>query len=386
MGTLTPEGFLRLTQKELRDAIFAAWRSNEVLGQNFLDSPDSPQTAIAESVAEALASVEELLAASFAIASRRDSVGQQLDNLGDIIGVPRVTATASVVQATVNLNAGVTLPALSQAASVTDEAAVYQTLAAVTNDSDSPADFVVPFAALQTGPGTFVAAGDFTEIVTPVTGWNSVTNDADATLGTRRQTDAEYRLAQQASLAVIGKGTYDAILSALRTVPGVLSAALLGEGGEPVTPSYSGPLEAVVIGGADNSVAQALWDNVSAGVGQFGTTSGTATDIDGASRTIEFSRPDEVELWVEVTVVTNADYPGDAAFRSAFVQTAESTFGLGQTVAFTRLYDIAYSVPGVEDVALLLLSSSDPAAGTSNITLTARQIATWDTTRVLVNS
>lgn len=383
---LTATGYQRLTQSEYKAEIFAKWRSKSALGSSFVDSPDAPQTAIAESIAELLADIDEAIASAYSVASRTSAVGQQLDNIGNLIGVPRRQATKSEVAATVNLNAGVTLPAGSQAADANDAEAVYETIAAVTNSTGSPANVAVTMRAVTAGSATFVASGDLTSIVTPVTGWNSVTNAADADVGTDRETDAAYRTRQLLQLSVAGTGTLDAIRSAVAAVASVTQAEVQ-DNVDLITSSVGLPsksVEAIVSGGSDNAIAQAIWANKPAGIKAFGGASGTATDVYGNSITVAFSRPTEVPIYIDYTLTTDATYPGDAAFKAAVATAASALFGLGDDVIYTRFVDLAFGVAGVVDVTLLEIGISASPSGTSNIPIASRQIATFDTTRITI--
>ena len=386
MGTLNATGYVRLTKEEFRAAIFTAWRSKTALGATFVDSPDAPQTAIADSVAEALALVDESIAAAFAVVDRGSATGGQVDNLGEVIGVPRVAATKSTVTATVNLDAGVTLPAASQAADSTDVSEIYQTTVAVTNSGGSAADVSVTMEAVTAGSATFVSAGQLTVITTPVIGWNSVTNAADSTVGTDRETDPDYKLSHLEKLAVVGRGTTEAIAANIATITGVTAVAVLEN--TLLVPDALGipgrAIEAVVLGGADTDVAQSIWTYKPSCTPTFGSSSAIATDASGNSQTVAFTRPTEIPIYIDFTLVTDATYVGDVAFKEAIVLSAAALFGLGDDVIYARLYELAFSVTGVVDVTLLEVGTTASPSGVVNISVDDRSLTTYDTTRIVI--
>lgn len=81
----------------------------------------------------------------------------------------------------------------------------------------------VPFAAQTYGPIP-VPANSLTEIITPVAGWQSLTNFQAGITGRNTETDAELRLRRNNSLRVAGSATLEAIRSRLlQDVPGVTS-------------------------------------------------------------------------------------------------------------------------------------------------------------------
>lgn len=81
----------------------------------------------------------------------------------------------------------------------------------------------VPFAAQSYGPIP-VPANSLTEILTPIAGWQSLTNFQAGITGRNTETDAELRLRRNNSLRVAGSATLEAIRSRLlQDVPGVSS-------------------------------------------------------------------------------------------------------------------------------------------------------------------
>jgi uncharacterized phage protein gp47/JayE len=386
MGTLTAQGYIRATKEELRERIFQAWRSKPALGDTFLDSDDAPQTAIADSIAELVAVVDEAVAAVLGATSRTNAVGQQLDNLGDIIGVPRRLETFSTVTATVNLQPGTTLPAGSQAASAVDDASIYETLSDVTNATEAAASFTVEMRAIETGSRFSVSAGDLTSIVTPVTGWNSVTNAMDSVPGTDKELDPDYKIRQALQLSASGTGTMAAIEAAVGNVVGVSElTSYENVTGAPDANGLPGKsFQIVVIGGADDAIAQAIWNNKPAGILSFGVDSGTAIDAKGQSQEVNFSRPIEVPIYIDVTLVTSSEYQGDASMKALLVSSADSFYTIGKEVVWAKLYQFLFQIPGVLDVTLLEIGGSPSPSGTANISIQSFQVATFDTSRVTV--
>lgn len=95
---------------------------------------------------------------------------------------PWFPGAPSRVTLSVNLDAGATLPAGSIAHTTGFSAVRWVTTEAVTNGGGSAATVTVPAVAEHVGP-TPGPAGTITAKVSAVTGWNTVTNAADATPG-----------------------------------------------------------------------------------------------------------------------------------------------------------------------------------------------------------
>jgi uncharacterized phage protein gp47/JayE len=103
----------------------------------------------------------------------------------------------------------------------------------------------VPFSAnaginleiiYQASPITFLAEnfgpipapiGTLTNIITPLAGWNTITNLVAGVLGRVTETDAELRIRRQNSIKLLGSATVEAITAGLlQKVPGVTSATV----------------------------------------------------------------------------------------------------------------------------------------------------------------
>lgn len=78
----------------------------------------------------------------------------------------------------------------------------------------------VPFQAQDYGPIP-VPAGTLTNILTPIAGWNSLTNYQAGITGRNQETDAELRLRRQTTLRGLGFSTVESLLARIPEVPGV---------------------------------------------------------------------------------------------------------------------------------------------------------------------
>lgn len=84
----------------------------------------------------------------------------------------------------------------------------------------------IPFLSQEYGP-IAVPAGSLTEILTPVAGWQSITNFKAGVTGRFQETDEALRLRRAQSLRVLGAATVEAIRArVLQEVPGVSSVTI----------------------------------------------------------------------------------------------------------------------------------------------------------------
>jgi uncharacterized phage protein gp47/JayE len=264
-------------------------------------------------------------------------------------------------------------------AAIADAAAVWRYV------GDGDAVVAVDATAVETGP-VAANAWTLTTIETPISGWSGANNPLDAVLGRNIETDPALRARRESLLRATGNAAVDAIRAKVLDVTNVIAARVFeNTSALPVGGIPAHAFEALVLGGAVDDVAQAIWDSKAAGIYSHGSTSGTAVDSLGAARVVAFSRPTEIEIEVDIVVTTDADYPvdGDDQIKVAVVAAGEA-LGIGADVVLTSLYGVIHGIAGVVDVTTLEIGA--PVLGTANITITERQISTWDTGRVAVVS
>jgi uncharacterized phage protein gp47/JayE len=313
------------------------------------------------------------------------ATGQALTNLGLTQGIARLPATKSDVTATVNLNAGTTLPQGSQAR-VPGTSESFETMVAVTNGGGSAADLQVVMQAVNVGP-VVANSGTLTEIVTPVFGWNTVTNALDADVGSLEESDSSYRIRIVEEQRTRGSASLASIVAAVDAVDGVLSAS----GTEDVVQHhYTITFWDGDPSGADSDeVAQAIFDHGPAGIEAMGANSGQAVDLEGVAHTIKFNRAVGLNLYLHLTLLTDpVTYPvdGDEQVKIALVNLIDATLGVGDDVIVLKLVPAVFSVSGVLDITSLQLDFSPSPTGTSNLVVADNQIARADTSRITVSS
>lgn len=219
-------------------------------------------------------------------------------------------------------------------------------------------------AAEATETGVVVAlAYQVTEIVTAVSGWLGVTNLLDAVTGTEIETDAAFRERRENLLTIAGKGTVDTIRAKLLLVDNV-TEALVFENTTDVTDVNGVPphaIQCVVLGGTDADVAQAIFDDKPAGIATYGTDiSEVIVDSQGTNHTILADRPDAIDIYLDITVITDGNYPADGDTQVAAILAAlGDTLQIGEDVVYNQFLaeslESAGGVSGVVDIQSLAL-------------------------------
>jgi uncharacterized phage protein gp47/JayE len=254
--------------------------------------------------------------------------------------------------------------------------------------------------SVDTGP---IAATSRTiiDITTPVAGWTGVINLLDATPGENADTDATLRERRENELSFGANAALEAIRVALLQLTGVTNVTMF-ENTSNVTDGDGMPpksIEALVRGGAD----QDIWDTLfgvlhsdgtvagahAGGIETHGTESGTVTDSEGYDHTIKFTRPDEIEIWVEFDVTVDPDtFPtdGEAQIKAAIVAYGDA-LNTGVNVRASAVAAQCFKVIGVLAVPSSgwLVDDVNPPVANTDIVIAPRELATFDTSRITLN-
>ena len=226
MAGLTTTGFTTKSAAEILDEIADAQRASSALGPDWDTSAESPTGQLNGSVATRFASLWELAGLIYSSRDPRRARFAALDSVCGITGTEREGAQKGTVTLTLSVGAGRTIPAGSVAHVVGTPTNRWVTKAAAVNSTGSTASVSVAaeaeIAGAVTSNGSSYAAnaGTITAIATPVTGWLSVTNAADAVTGTAAETDPVLRARRDDEVYAQGSA-FDSIREALRAVSGV---------------------------------------------------------------------------------------------------------------------------------------------------------------------
>ena len=221
----------------------------------------------------------------------------------------------------------------------------------------------------------------------------------DADLGRNIETDSELRTRRQSILALPGGGTLDAISSALLAISDIQRATVF-ENPTDFTDAQGRPphsIEAVVRGGDDTEIAQAILDNKAAGIrsyrdpGAFGVTV-AVNDNQGNPHDINFTRVEEIQMYVEVDVsVRQTDYGnnnqavGDQQVKEA-IKDFGDTLVSGSDVIMVFFRCAPLNVTGVVDVTNIKIEDIPGPTNTANIPIDDRQRATFAIADIVVNT
>lgn len=242
----------------------------------------------------------------------------------------------------------------------------------------------------ENGP-TSAEAGTITQIVTPILGWDSVTNPLAASEGRLLETDEELRIRFRNTKLERSSNILDSLYSALLNVDGVQEVAVYENDtditdGNGVLPHSFFP---VVLGGSSQIIAETIWENKPMGIRSQGNTSIAVTDSQGFLHNIAFERPSPVTIYVDMTLSLNPEapvpFPGDGVeqIQGSIIAYASENFGVGKDVIYSRLFTPINLVPGHQIDSLFIGTSPSPA-GQANIVINFNDISSWESINISV--
>jgi hypothetical protein len=318
--------------------------------------------------------------------------------LASLTGTTKRGATASTAQMSLNLNAGITVPAGSLVSLGGRPDIQFRLNKDAHNAGGSAADITVATdgtpllsTCTQTGP-IAASAGGLTTIVTSVAGWNTSTNTADATLGHNEDTPIQFRQRREDELALRGGSTVAAIradlldfehhpeLSSIRSVEVLENTSDFVDANG--LPAHS--FEVVLDDGdtptvAANDVAQTIFETKPGGIKSTGAVSGTATDENGDTELEYFTRVTLKPVYFAIVLVTDPDtFPGDGndQVKAALVQLGSEILGLHDPVIQLRFRAECLTISGVIDVTTFNQDFTPAPVVSANLSVGVRERAT----------
>lgn len=219
------------------------------------------------------------------------------------------------------------------------------------------------------------AVNDVNTIQQPQNGWTGVYNTRTLAVGKQEESDEELRIRQQQSTALTSYRQIEAIFAAICNVEGVTYCRVYQNDSTYPQDARGIPFKevaAIVEGGDDRAICEALFYRLPTGQIGYGTTTEEFFDSQGIPYNISFSRPVGVDIYIElsITVYDTAAWPTDGAnaIKDAIIKYAryslasEVGFPPGADVVRSRLYTPINTVPGFRIDSLKIGLSADATA------------------------
>lgn len=312
----------------------------QIYGADINVLPNSPDGQLIHIFAQAKLDMLEMIQQIFASFDPDQAIGVQLDQRCSLNGVVRNPGTYTVTNVSVTATQAVTIPGLDTAPDApftVSDASGNQYQLVTAHAFVGAATTPLVFRAATLGEIT-PALNTITTIVTLLLGIASVNNPGAATtIGTNEESDFSLRIRRARSVALPSKGFYQGLIAALTVTEGVTSINLL----ENVTDVVDGngipghSIWAIVAGGTDADVAQAIYVKRNAGCGMKGGVVVVVDQVDGTTFSIKFDRPQPQALWIKfdlaaVTGAVDANY-----IRTQLL--AELSYDIGQKAVMSDI-------------------------------------------------
>lgn len=381
-AVITATGVVAPTQSDILESLKASFGA--IYGSDRYLDADSQDGQLLSIFAKAISDCNDAVKAAYASFSSNGAIGAGLSANVKINGIQRIPAT----------NSTVTLILTGQPGTEILNGIVRDTLGQ--NWMLSPS-VTIPPGGTATVTATAQVAGPVNAapstvriIATPLAGWNTANNTADAAAGKPEETDAALRSRQTISVSQ-GTTLAKAILSAVENVDGVQHARLY-ENDTNATDSNTLPAHSfalVVAGGDATAVATAIMNKKGPGPATFGTTSVTLVDSVGNLETINFFIPTEADLDIAISLTALTGYTSDVGVKIQEALNAQvGNIGSGNTVYWSRLFQgallltdingVPLAVPDPDastfDITALTVCLHGGSPGTSNVTMSLSQI------------
>lgn len=385
---LDKKGFERKSHNEIIESMNE--RARELFGDDINLGSRSPLGMFIRVMAWFTSQLWELAEKVYFSGYKDTAEGTSLDNVGQYIGIRKRPAERATGKVVITGSEGITI---QEGFLVSAGDIFFETTEKVVIPVSETIE--VNIRAVDAGIIGNVLTGTIDEIVNPQIGIDSVINTEPTTGGRQSETDEEFRVRYDKSVATGGSSTIASIEATLLALEGVIDAQV--EENTDIITVNDIPAKSIapfVYAGDDTEIAQAIFDTKAGGIRSFGDVDITITDSRGREHLISFSRPTEIEVYANITLTTASNFPsdGEETIRTNIIKyiggldedTAEYTgLGLGQKVIYTQIIGLCHSVQGVTDVQVEL--STDGSTFTQeNINIEPREVSTTDFNKVVV--
>lgn len=371
------------------DEILAGLNSQiqSIFGADFSVDPESPEGQMIGAFAEATSDLAQLVELVYLARSPASASGAALSRLVRLNSITRKPAVFSTATVTISGDSGTVIPAGSIVQSTSLPVTSWLTASDVTIPGAGTGSVDVQVVCSATGP-VHAGAGTLGKIGTVISGWNGVTNAAAASPGQDEETDAALRIRRARSVAIGSQGIPDGLLGAILNIDGVISARVF-ENPLDVTDGLGLPphsIQAVVAGGADSDIAEAIFLKRSMGVTMVGASTANVTDSQGKLQTMAWDRPAQVPIYVTVNLSGAVPTGTKNAIKAALVAAGDADLAIGGSVIWSALFGPVLGVvagTGVSITSIWLGTAPSPTLQ-QDATIAVTSIASWDATNINV--
>lgn len=348
----------------------------QIYGPTINVEPNSPDGQMINIVAQAKLDMLEFIQQVFTGFDPDQAVGVVLDQRCAINGVFRQAGTYTTTYVSVTTSQALTLPGLDtapEAPFTVSDAAGNKYFLVAEYAAGTSGTYSLLFRAENLGPVTPVV--NTINVVTTITlGVTSVNNPTTAgtTVGTNEESDYALRLRRRKSVALGSQGWAQGLYSALSEIPGVTSSLILENVGNTTDangiPGHS--IWALVDGGNETLIGQAIYNKRNAGCGMKGDITVTINQADNTTFDVKFSRPTGYDLWLtfDTDPIVGATPPDDTYIRNQLMAAFYGTYNGITPVSASLLEQLNFKIgqPASTAAIVAFINTISPNTAVSN--------------------
>ena len=247
--------------------------------------------------------------------------------------------------------------------------------------------------------GAIVAlANSITGIVTPTYGWYTVNNPSDASEGQAAETTPALKARRKVAVATPALTTLESLCAGIDNILGVTDFQVYeNDTSEEDARGFPGhSITAVVAGGTNEDIAQAISTRKNLGVLSYGDVSIQVTNEYGSSQTISFFRPEEIPVYITVNIIPRDGYTTlvGQQIKEAIVNHVNSLH-IGDNLYNGQLYEAALSISpdvkpyfSIDTVRGITIGTEAGTQSVQDLTATFKQkyLSTTDNITVHISS
>lgn len=308
----------------------------------------TPQGQLASSQAAIVSDKDSEIAFLAAQFDPQYAEGRFQDALAEIYFLTRKPAVSTAVTATLGGLPGTVIAAGTLAYDTSGN--TYVLLGSVTIGSGSTISS--SWQNQQTGPIACPSA-TLTRVGQSISGWDTITNSSDGTLGNVVESRADFEFRRENSVALNGRGTCPSIYANVFEVSNVLDCFVIDnptgvtDSADPTSQGTRNPTNyplaphsvyVAVVGGNDQNVANAIWGKKDVGASYSANPNGTPVPGEGSVSTqtvvdtsgysfpqptykVSFIRPGALPIFFAVSIANTPNLPGniDTLIQNAII-------------------------------------------------------------------
>lgn len=296
--------------------------------------------------AESVADLDELAELVWISFDPDLASGASLSRLAKLNGIERSQGAYSVATLLMTGTANTLIPKGSIVSNQDGSVTVY-TLKDVRLTSDGYGE--VAASPKETG-AINAPANALTKIKSPIFGWSTVNNAEPMSAGKVKETDQQLRLRRRASVSRGNRNMTDSLWAVISDLEGVIEVAVLENPSNKEDKRGLSPhsVHAVVLGGDDIEIAQAIWSNKTGGSILDGNETVIIKDLAGGDQQVKFSRPVSVPVKIKVNVTPRVgwSYKTASQIREVLFEYINSNQRVGEELVSSNLYSPLNEIGG----------------------------------------